>query len=120
MRKRNSGALRDAQKLYKLLLYEVSGGTLGQAPDSKLFENQNITFGDKNKVLDNIIKISEIERRNAADTEDMSGFDLIRSKINAGNTSGNGRNSRRSTEDSADEPESDTSDDDAETSEDGR
>jgi hypothetical protein len=82
-RSSSSDSLKLAKQYRDLLLYTVTGGNMGTKPEIAI-GNLDITFSEKKALLSEMIKIAEIERRNAETEEDVSGFDLIKKDLASG------------------------------------
>lgn len=115
-KKKRSDELIKAIKYADLLLYQFSGGNLGTKPEI-VIKNEVATAGEKRGLLDSLIKLADMKRKDSADDESESAFDIIKKntqkkdKANGGGkswgSSGNTRSvATESTQSSADEPAS--------------
>lgn len=73
-------ALMTAEKFANYLLYQATGGNLGEKPERE-YSNSNATFGELRGLLDSLIKIATLERENEENEETPSGFDAIKREI---------------------------------------
>lgn len=106
-KKRNS--LSTAKQYSKLLLYQATGGKMGNKPEK---DDGTMTFAEKRGLLDSLVKIALLEQKDADDGPEESGMDLIRKQMakDKENDSGKSRGTRDfggTAEDSSDEPEPD-------------
>ena len=108
VRRRNTDrSLKMVLKYRDLLLWEVTSGNMGTKPVIPI-KNEIATFAEKKGLLSEMIKIAELERKNAEDQPEVSGLDMIRKQLNGSGTSGRERDTGGDSEDSPDESPTDT------------
>lgn len=90
MSRKRKDDLEIAKKFRDLLLWEITGGNMGKRPENPV-KKEVATFGEKRGFLDSMIKIAALERKEGDEGEE-SGFDLIRSQMNAGRKNGRAGN----------------------------
>jgi hypothetical protein len=113
-KKKRSDELIKATKFADLLLYQFSGGNLGTKPEIAI-KNEVATAGEKRGLLDSLIKLADMKRKDSVDDEGESAFDIIRKNTQkkdksdgGGKSWGRGNTGTAATEpaeSSADEPE---------------
>lgn len=111
-RKRNSASIFKAKKFADLLLYEASGGTIGT---KSVGNAEAMTFGERRGLLDSLIKIASLEQKDAEDGPEVSGLELIKKQMakdkeNDSRESRSSRDTGRVAENSADDPDGDSTD----------
>lgn len=72
---------------------------MGKAPEGQSQENI-ATFGEKKALLDTLLRVAEMERKDVIENEEPSAFDIIKKEMRHGGRAGRGRG------DSWGEPES--------------
>lgn len=90
MAKRKKSTLPDAQKFAQLLLYQATGGSMGKAPENQSQENI-ATFGEKKALLDTLLRVVEMERKDLVENEELSAFDIIKKEMRHGGGTGRSR-----------------------------
>lgn len=78
-KRREPESLINAKKYSEFLLWEATGGALGTEP-ALVNTNENITFAEKRGLLDSILKIATIDRKEQDDDPGESLFDTMRRK----------------------------------------
>lgn len=94
VKKRNKkDTLTLAKNYAEFLLYQATGGSMGKEPKTVDGEKaaETATFAEKRGLLDSLIKISSLERKDT-DGEDESIFEALRSKASDSAKSGSKRN----------------------------
>lgn len=110
-KKRGSGGLITAQQFARLLLYGFSGGNMGTKPEQPM--PSSVTAGESRGFLDSLIRIAELERKSAEETEGESGLDLIKRNLKDASREGSRRGDNGgNTESPSHDERSDTSNSD--------
>ena len=83
MAKKAQNSLETAKEFASILLYEVTGGKLGEASATSM----NIEFSDKRALLDSLIKLGTLELREekSKEGEGLSAFDIIKQEKDKAN-----------------------------------
>ena len=75
-----------ALKFRDYLLFELMGENMGKKPEHEVPKGQ-ATFAEKKAFLDTMLKAAEQGRKSAEDQPEISGLDMIRSRLNGDRTS---------------------------------